>query len=167
MAAAWIAVEDIGATAGRFFVCPGSHQIRLGSHGLMNNIAENHESYIQSVVSEIRERKLEIRAPLLSKGDTLFWNSLTIHGSLDSQDPHRSRSSITCHAIPESRRFLQLQTRTFELPVENFGACSLYRPKDLAAPASRAVLLLESRFPTAFYWLKRKAIISLIRLKTA
>ena len=30
MAAAWIALEDIDATAGRFFICPGSHKIDLG-----------------------------------------------------------------------------------------------------------------------------------------
>ena len=167
MAAAWIALEDIGARAGRFFVCPGSHRIRLRDHSLLNNIAANHEAYIQSVVREIRERKLEIRAPRLVRGDTLFWNALTIHGSLDSQDPQRSRSSITCHAIPASRHFLQLQTRTLDLPVEEFGDCLLYRPKDLALPANRAVLRLESRFPTAFYWLKKQAIVSLMRLKAA
>ncbi|HTP40150.1 MAG TPA: phytanoyl-CoA dioxygenase family protein [Steroidobacteraceae bacterium] len=167
MAAAWIAVEDIGAAAGRFFICPGSHRISLRDHSLLNNIAGNHEAYIQSVVREIRERKLEIRAPRLNQGDVLFWNSLTIHGSLDSQDAHRSRSSITCHAIPASRRFLQLQTRVLDLPAEDFGSCSLYRPKDLARPANRAVLLLESRFPRAFYWLKKQAIVSLMRLKGA
>lgn len=166
MAAAWIAVEDIAARAGRFFICPGSHRIRLGDHGLTNNIAENHEGYIQSVVAEIKERKLGIRAPVLNKGDTLFWNSLTIHGSLDSQDPGRSRSSITCHAIPGSRRFLQLQTRTMKLNTENLENCSLFRPKDQARPANKAVLMVESHFPRAFYWLKRKAIVSLMRLKT-
>jgi phytanoyl-CoA hydroxylase len=167
MAAAWIALEDIAATAGRFFICPGSHRIKLRDHSLLNNIAENHEAYIQSVVNEIRERHLEIRAPRLARGDVLFWNSLTIHGSLDSQDPRRSRSSITCHAIPAARRFLSLQTRILDLPVEQFDSCQLYRPKDLAVPANRAVLQLESRFPTAFYWLKRKAIVSLMRLKAA
>ena len=32
MTAAWIALEDIGAKAGRFFVCSGSHHIDLGLH---------------------------------------------------------------------------------------------------------------------------------------
>lgn len=165
MAAAWIALEDIEATAGRFFICPGSQHIRLQDHSLQNNIAENHEAYIQSVVKEIRERALEIRAPLLNKGDVLLWNSLTMHGSLDSQHPLRSRSSITCHAIPASRLFLQLQTRKMQLPVEQCGNAQLYRPKNLALLKNRLVLWVESTFPQQFYWLKKLAILWLIKLK--
>jgi phytanoyl-CoA hydroxylase len=43
MCGAWIALEDITATAGRFFVCPGSHRMRLADHSLYNNIAEHHD----------------------------------------------------------------------------------------------------------------------------
>ncbi len=118
MAAAWIALEDIVASAGRFFVCPRSHQLDLGKQKVGNNIADNHEVYIQSVVAKICEKGLEIRAPLLNKGDVLFWNAWTIHGSLDSQDLEHSRSSITCHAIPDSHRFLQLQTRILPLDLD-------------------------------------------------
>ena len=52
MSAAWIALEDIAATAGRFFICPKSHKIRLDDHSLYNNIAENHEGYVASVVQD-------------------------------------------------------------------------------------------------------------------
>src|SRR6202166_3487438 len=68
MTAAWIAIEEIAPRSGRFFICPGSHKVRLDEHGIMNNIAEHHEVYISSVVSKIRKLNLEIRAPALQKG---------------------------------------------------------------------------------------------------
>jgi phytanoyl-CoA hydroxylase len=166
MSAAWIAVEDISARAGRFFICPGSHRIKLDDHNLYNNIAENHEGYISSVVARVKEERLEIRAPLLEQGDVLFWNSWTIHGSLDSQDPEHSRSSITCHAIPRSRRFLQLQTRVLNLKSEVINGVDVYRPKDLRSIRNRLVFFMESRFPRAFYWLKNRAILYYIRSKS-
>jgi phytanoyl-CoA hydroxylase len=167
MCAAWIALEDIAPRAGRFFICPGSHRIRLQDHSLYNNIAENHETYIGSVVEEIRTRQLEIRAPALGKGDVLLWNALTIHGSLDSQDPRHSRSSITCHAIPRSRKFLSLQTRVLTLPTEDVGGTAIYRPKDLASPVNRLIFFLETTFPGFFYWLKKRAIVYLVRRKAS
>jgi phytanoyl-CoA hydroxylase len=156
MAAAWIAVEEISARAGRFFICPGSHKLRLSDHSLDNNIAENHEAYILSVVEGIKEYGLEIRAPVLEKGDVLFWNAWTIHGSLDSQDQTHSRSSITCHAIPRSRKLLQLQVRLFDLPTDEINRAAVYRPKDLAEIKNRLVLSIESNFPAAFHWLKSR-----------
>jgi phytanoyl-CoA hydroxylase len=58
MAGAWIALEDIVAKAGRFFICPRSNLIQLQKHGLKNNIAQNHEAYIKSVVDEIKDKNL-------------------------------------------------------------------------------------------------------------
>ena len=46
-----------------------------------------------------------IKAPYMAAGDILFWNSWTIHGSLDTQSVTDSRSSITMHAIPENKKF--------------------------------------------------------------
>lgn len=165
MTAAWIALEDISASAGRFFICPRSHKIQLQKHGLENNIAQNHESYISSVVREIKDKNLDIKAPLLKQGDVLFWNALTIHGSLDSQDSINSRSSITCHAIPKSRKFLQLQTRKIDLPVENLDNSVLYRPKDLAKFKNKIIFLVETKLPTIFYFFKKKAIILIMKFK--
>jgi phytanoyl-CoA hydroxylase len=166
MAAAWIAIEGIAPRSGRFFICPGSHKVRLDEHGIMNNIAEHHEVYISSVVSKIRKLNLEIRAPALQKGDVLFWNSLTIHGSLDSQDPMRSRSSITCHAIPSSRLFLQWQVRLKDLNTDNVNGTRIYRPKDLGNLRNRLVFQVETTIPSLFYWAKRTAIKQLMRLKS-
>jgi phytanoyl-CoA hydroxylase len=166
MSAAWIAVEDISARAGRFFVCPGSHQLKLDDHGLYNNIAENHEGYIASVVKKIKDEALMIRAPVMNQGDALFWNSWTIHGSLDSQDAEHSRSSITCHAIPTGKRFLQLQTRSLDVDTDSINDVNVYRPKDLAKLRNRAVFSIESNFPSAFYWLKKQAILHAIKKKS-
>lgn len=167
MAAAWIALEDIAAKAGRFFICPKSHTLKLEDHNLYNNIAENHEKYIQSVVKRIKDDKLEIRAPVLSQGDVLFWNAWTIHGSLDSQDSHHSRSSITCHAIPNKKRFLQLQTRILDVQTEKVNESYLYKPKDLDVLKNNIVFFIESHFPAPFYWLKKKAVVYVMRHKKA
>ena len=47
MTAGWIALEEIKADAGRFFICPSSHKIDLGKQNSSNNIAENHDKYIE------------------------------------------------------------------------------------------------------------------------
>jgi phytanoyl-CoA hydroxylase len=167
MAAAWIAVESIAARAGRFFICPKSHKIRLDDHSLENNVAEHHEVYISSVVDKIKNLNLEIRAPILEKGDVLFWNALTIHGSLDSQDPNHSRSSITCHAIPSSHLFLSHQTRLRDVATDEVNGTRVYRPKDLSALRNRLIFQIESKFPSLFYWAKRTALKQIFRQKTA
>jgi phytanoyl-CoA hydroxylase len=165
MAAAWIAVEKITARAGRFFICPQSHKIRLDDHSLHNNVAEHHEVYISSVVEKVKRLNLEIRAPALDKGDVLFWNALTIHGSLDSQDPQHSRSSITCHAIPSSQLFMQLQSRLLDVSTDEVNGTRVYRPKDLDAIKNKLIFQVETRFPGLFYWAKRQAVKQLFRQK--
>jgi phytanoyl-CoA hydroxylase len=167
MAAAWIAIEDIAATAGRFFICPRSHRIDLGRQSYHNNIADNHEVYIRSVVNKVRELGLAIRAPYLRQGDVLLWNSWTIHGSLDSQDPRYSRSSVTCHAIPESHRFLSLQTRLRKLEIRTVNGVKVHCPKDLARWKNRLVFHVETHHPKTFYRAKRTGVRWLFRLKSA
>ena len=167
MAAAWIAVEPISARAGRFFICPQSHKIRLDEHTLENNVAEHHEVYISSVVEKVKRLRLEIRAPALEQGDVLFWNALTIHGSLNSQDSRHSRSSITCHAIPSSRLFLALQTRLLDVSTDEVNETRIYRPKDLSSLRNRLIFQVETRFPSVFYWAKRTALKRLMRSKSA
>jgi phytanoyl-CoA hydroxylase len=166
MAAAWIAIEDIKAQAGRFFICPGSHRIRLDEHGLENNIAEHHDVYIASVVSKIKQLNLPIRAPALRKGDVLFWNALTIHGSLNSHDPSHSRSSVTCHAIPSSRLFLHHQILLWDIATDTVNETRIFRPKDLAVLKNRLTFQVESRFPSLFYGVKRRAVKQVFRWKS-
>ena len=142
----------------RFFICPRSHRLDLQRHGAANNIADNHEVYTQSVVAKMRELGLEIRAPRLEKGDVLFWNAWTIHGSLDSQHAERSRSSVTCHAIPAKDRFLQLQMRVLDIDADVVDGVAVYRPKDPSRLRKPTILWLKSRYRKQFYWLKRAAI---------
>ena len=164
MCAAWIALENIGATAGRFFICPKSHVFKL-DHSVLNNFAENHDAYILSVVDEIKNRALEIRAPVLRKGDVLFFNALTIHGALNGQDADKTRSSITCHAIPASKNLLQFQTRIRKLKANDVDGTAITRPKDLASLKNRTILFVESHFSAPFYWLKKKAIVHVVKNK--
>jgi phytanoyl-CoA hydroxylase len=166
MVAAWIALEDIGARAGRFFVCAGSHKIHMGLQTYANNIADHHEDYIRSIVDVIRERKLEIRAPKLDKGDVLIWNARTIHGSLDSQDKDLTRASITLHAIPAGDRFLQLQNRIVPLKIRTINGIPVHHPKDLSEPLAKVVLLTETKLPWLFYTLKRLAVKIMIASKS-
>jgi phytanoyl-CoA hydroxylase len=167
MAAAWIAVEDIAPQAGRFFICPRSHKIDLERQNYATNIVDNHEVYIQSVVRKIQELGLEIRAPFLAKGDVLFWNAWTIHGSLDSQDPLHARSSITCHAIPQSHRFLQHQVHLKRLDIRVINGVSVHCPKDLGHLRNRVIFYFETHFPEMFYAAKRTGVRWRFRLRAA
>ncbi len=165
MTAGWLALEEIKADAGRFFICPESHKIDLGKQNIENNIADHHDKYISKVVSIIKSRNMPIKAPYLSTGDVLLWNSWTIHGSLNSYSKTYSRSSITMHAIPESHKFLQLHSRLIDVPTDDLGSSLMYRPKDQSKFKNRLVLAIESYFPGIFYWIKKQAIKSLIKKK--
>jgi phytanoyl-CoA hydroxylase len=163
MAAGWLALEDIKADAGRFFICPESHKIDLGKQSIKDNIAENHDKYIEKVVSIIKSKNMIIKAPYMAAGDILFWNSWTIHGSLDTQSVTDSRSSITMHAIPENKKFLQFHSRKIDVPTNDLGNSLIYRPKDQRKFKNRLILAIETNFPTIFYKLKKLAIKSLIK----
>ena len=162
MAACWVALEDISAKAGRFFVCPGSHKIEIEKQNKETNIADNHSGYIKKIVDIMKERNMEIRAPILEAGDVLFWHAWTMHGSLKSEDK-TSRSSITMHAIPSSQKFQQFQTRVFEVPTDDVNGTKIWRPKDQAKLKNRLIMFIESYMPGPFYLLKRFAIRMLVR----
>jgi len=165
MTAGWLALEEIKADAGRFFICPGSHKIEHGKQNIDNNIADNHDKYINEIVSIIKSKKMKIKAPYMAAGDVLFWNSWTIHGSIDSQNKNFSRSSITMHAIPAKRKFLQFHTRKIDLPTDDLGNSLIYRPKDQSRFSNRLILKIETYFPNIFYWLKKKIIKILITIR--
>jgi len=163
MTAGWLALEEIKADAGRFFICPESHKIEHGKQNINNNIADNHDKYIAEIVSIIKSKNMKIKAPYMAIGDILFWNSWTIHGSIDSQNQNFSRSSITMHAIPENHKFLQFHSRKMDLQTDDLGNSLIYRPKDQSKFKNRLVLKIETHFPSFFYWIKKKAIKILIR----
>jgi phytanoyl-CoA hydroxylase len=163
MAAAWIALEDINADAGRFYVAPGSHKVLLDRQDSRDSISENLDAYVAKVVAHVAENQLEIKAPKLNMGDVLFWNSLTIHGSLASESKTKSRSSLTCHAIPKARDLLVFQKIAREVAVENVKNVWIARPKDQNLFKNRLIYFFESNFPVLFYWLKQKTILWLLK----
>jgi phytanoyl-CoA hydroxylase len=158
MTAAWVATEDIAPGAGRFFIYPKSHLIDMAKNGGNFDIAFHHDRYKELVKRVIREHKLACRAPALSKGDVLFWAAKTIHGSLRTTEPTRSRRSFTAHFIPDRSRFLQFQTRVRPLKTEFVNGMKVHHPKDLSKAANRAILFMETRFPRTFQFTKRAAI---------
>ena len=67
MIAGWIALEDIKADAGRFFVCPRSNKEIPIKQNKTNSYAYNHDKYISEVVSLINNKNLEVLAPYLER----------------------------------------------------------------------------------------------------
>jgi len=155
MFGAWIALEDIDPTAGRFFISPKSHLSDNSSMDKSNNIASNHESYKRHILNVIKNNNLDFIAPALLQGDVLFWNSLTIHGSLNSSHPTKARNSITLHAIPSSSRFRVFRSHLRSL---NYKTSSVgfrfFSPKDQNLVNQRILYYIERYLPKLFYYLK-------------
>ncbi len=158
MIAGWIALENIKADAGRFFVCPKSHLLDYAKMDLSNIITSNHEEYIKTIVNLVKENDFEIKAPKLDKGDILLWNALTIHGALDSQSTTNSRSSITFHAIKASSKFQVYRNILRKLNFDKNYPFFIFRPKDLSKKRNKIIFFLEKNFPKIFYKLKNAVI---------
>ncbi len=163
MVAAWIALEDIAPGAGRFYIYPGSHTIDVGKNGGDFDIAFNHDRYKQLIIDLIANFGLECRAPALAKGDVLLWNAKTIHGSLGTNQPDHSRSSLTAHFIPEADRFLQFQSRIKPLKLSPHRGLQMHRPKDQDRLRNRAILAVETTFPKSYQFVRDRAIKLLTR----
>lgn len=163
MCAGWFAMEDIAPGAGRFYIYPKSHLINMAKNGGDIDIAFNHGRYKKVLIDVIRNHGLDCRAPALQQGDVLFWSAKTIHGSLATTQPHRSRSSFTAHYIPQSSRFLQFQSRIKKLHLETVQGMPVHHPKDQNQLAPRAVLWVETTFPRSFQTAKKVAIKALTR----
>ena len=99
----WIALEDINYKAGRFFVVPGSNKMILE---LKKNEIKKPDLYEKKIELLLKSNKCKIFAPSLRKGDVLFWNSGTIHGSKKTVDDKFSRKSFTAHFLPSKLKFV-------------------------------------------------------------
>jgi phytanoyl-CoA hydroxylase len=163
MTAAWVALEDIAPGAGRFFIYPGSHRIQMPRNSGEISVAYGHHKYKELVLEVIRRHGLECRAPALLKGDVLLWNSRTIHGSLATQEPSQSRSSLTAHYIPRSTGLMQFQARRRRMRLRTINGTRVHCPKNLDRVDNRAVFFVETRFPCLFRSLKRLAIKTMTR----
>jgi phytanoyl-CoA hydroxylase len=158
MVAAWVAAEDISPGAGRFYVCPGSHKIDIKKNGGDFDVAFHHERYKNLTASIIETHKLKLHAPAMRRGDVLFWNSKTIHGSLPTTQTENSRSSFTAHYIPESHRFMQFQARIKSFRGNRFNNMLVNHPKDQDRLRNRVIMGVETTFPGSYAALKKAAI---------
>ncbi len=101
MIGVWVAAEDIHPEAGRFFVLPRSHTMKVpGESGDPNS-----DEYKLRMAEFVRHGPLDCLSPVLRQGDMLMWNSMVIHGSLPTTDPHHSRRSFTAHYVPRSHQY--------------------------------------------------------------
>lgn len=165
MVAAWVALEEIAPGAGRFYVYPRSHKVDMLRHAAGVDIAFNHDRYKAAMLQAVAEQGLPCHAPALGPGDVLFWNALTVHGSLATTQPERSRNSFTMHLLAESHGFLQFQSRLRQLNLETVNGISVHHPKNLNRFRNRAVAFAETYFPGPFYALKNLAIRALVSRK--
>ena len=95
----WFALEDIHEDAGCFYVVPESNKIgKVLFEGL------DHESYVKNMLKFVEDNDLKKMPCLLNKGDVLFWNSMTLHGSFENVNPKLSRKSFTSHFIPANEK---------------------------------------------------------------
>lgn len=163
MTAAWIALEDIQPGAGRFYIYPGSHKIDMIKNGGDFDIAFNHSRYKALVLDVIDKYKLTCRAPAMRKGDVLFWSSQTIHGSLETCQPERSRCSFTAHFIPNSTSFLQFQKLDKKLNLRRVNDFLVNFPKDQNQIKNQTIMQLSTQFPKVFQFAKRSAIKLLLK----
>ncbi|HFA48648.1 MAG TPA: phytanoyl-CoA dioxygenase family protein [Bacteroidetes bacterium] len=154
----WLALEDIHPGGGRFYVYPTSHKIDIRKNGGDFDIAFHHDRYKALVKKIIKDFDLNCEAPMLKKGDVLFWGSKTIHGALDTFEPQHSRNSITGHFIPESTRFLSLQAFIRPTKLKKVNGINVFSPKDLDVAKNRAIMKVETTFPKAFQFVKKMAV---------
>lgn len=106
MIGVWVAVEDIHPDAGRFYVYAGSHRTPSPEELRLDTIDPNGSAYKASLRTWVEGSGLVRVAPEMRCGDAILWSSLTIHGSLATTEPGRSRKSLTAHYIPVSHDFL-------------------------------------------------------------
>lgn len=101
LAAAWIALEDIPAQAGRFYLMSGTHEMKL--HDDLRSL--RHDTWLGLMKQYVDSHADAVEAPEMRKGDVIIWNSRTIHGALPTQDATLSRKSLTAHYLPQGMTF--------------------------------------------------------------
>lgn len=163
MAAGWFALEDIQPGAGRFYIYTGSHKIDIAKNGGDFDVAFHHDRYLELIKKIIRDHGLEIRAPYMGQGDVLFWNAKTIHGSLETNQPQFSRSSLTAHYIPSNQRFLQYQSRVKALNLSTINGMGVNKPKDLDDLRNRLEFEAAIHMPGVYRTAKKLAVKAVTR----
>jgi phytanoyl-CoA hydroxylase len=130
MVAAWYALEDIHPRAGRFYLMPESHLLGAGAPQFahLEEFYQKYEACSVKISNTFQGQTLAgnaaarieharmmaegmagftFHAPMLQKGDVVFWSSRVLHGSLKPEEPQRSRNSLTAHYIGQSQGYVQ------------------------------------------------------------
>lgn len=127
MLGVWIALEDIGPRAGRFFAFPGSHRLprdedfrRFAELAWANYRAafmhcepagaERQARQLWARIVETRE--LQPWSPALRAGDALIWDRAVVHGSHPPQPGGGTRHSLLLHFV----ELRGVQDRVCEIP---------------------------------------------------
>jgi len=100
--AGWFALEDIEEDAGRFYVIPKSN---FKAFDYSEKEVISNDLYLKKIKKYVDESKDAIYSPDLKKGDVLFWNSKTVHGSFATVNEKHSRKSFTAHYMPNQFQF--------------------------------------------------------------
>jgi phytanoyl-CoA hydroxylase len=161
--AGWFALEDIDAGGGRFYVCPGSHRNAplLRNEGEYN-FATGHEAYQLGMIDMMRSYGLSFAAPYLAAGDVLFWNSLTVHGSLPASRPGVSRRSLTAHYLREGDAMLQFHSRIRPQKTMIYNGMSVGLLHDQDELLNRLVRAVAYHLPKPYMAARRLALQALL-----
>lgn len=138
----WIALEDIAAAAGRFFVIPQSTDVALHTDPDLP-----HSEWMKRIREYYETHEVQVEAPTLRKGDVLFWNSRTVHGSLPTIDPRFSRKSITAHFLPDGYAFGNLFVQKDFVKYKQHNGINFYRNQ----PDYSWSNAMKSRFKQSVY----------------
>jgi len=143
LAAAWIALEDIPAAAGRFYLMSGSHEMTL--HDDLRSLRHGH--WLRLMRDHVDANADRIDAQAMRRGDVIIWNSRTIHGALPTQDPSLSRKSLTAHYLPEGMAFGNLFVTKNWVTMTNDGPYRYFANQAEYSPAAD----LKARLKLAAY----------------
>lgn len=117
MIGVWIALEDIGAGAGRFFLYPRSHRLPdTPEHRRFSELAwadyrqafmdldlDTAGSEAQALLGPmLEEHALERETPALKAGEILFWTNRILHGSHPPEPGGGTRHSLLLHFVERS-----------------------------------------------------------------
>ena len=165
--AAWIALEDIASKAGRFYVCPKTHaEFPVIWNRNQWNSGTGHENYKDAILGIAREHGVSWSAPYLAKGDVLFWNSLTIHGSLPPFPGSRdSRKSLTGHYLRHGDELFQFHTRVRHQKVKHHNGTEIGLLHDQDDFRNQLVRTFAYHFPNLWKLARRVAIKVLVSLR--
>ena len=147
----WVALEDISEESGRFLVYPQSHRFdRPGAFPVP--VYETMLAYGGHSLACIREYQLEGKrfslkqvrrseqlfqqlvetsgmtphAPVLKRGDVVFFSSKTIHGSYAPKPGGESRHSVTAHFVPRTKGFVRFHQIEETLNLKTINGTSVH-----------------------------------------